>query len=219
VSRNLIIFGPPGAGKGTQAPRLAAQFAIPHIATGDMLRANLRDATTLGIEAKRFMNAGELVPDEVVIAMLIGRIGQPDATAGFLLDGFPRTVPQAEALDVALAHHTQQIDALLVLDVDEQEIVRRISGRLVCANGHPCPETAPPPPPATDCDTCGAPLSRRPDDEPDVVRTRYRSVYLAQTLPVRDHYRRVGVAEIVVDGTGSPDEVYERLADAVASLG
>ena len=218
MSRNLLIFGPPGAGKGTQAPRLASEFGLPHIATGDMLRAHLRDGSELGLRAKGFMEAGELVPDALVIEMLIERIGRADAGDGFLLDGFPRNVAQAEALDRELAAAGSAIDALLVLDVDEEEIVRRISGRIVCANGHTFHETFHPPVVAGICDTCGEPLMRRADDEPEVVRNRYRNVYLAQTAPVREHFGARGTREAAVDGTGSTDDVYARLRAAVDAL-
>src|SRR5262249_40605223 len=162
-----------------------------------------------------------------VIEMLVDRISQDDARSGFLLDGFPRNVPQAEALDAELARHDRKIDGLLVLDVGEEEIVRRISGRLVCRNGHtwhatfnpPAARPVPPPPapPATG-DPCGEPLTRRPDDEPDVVRNRYRNVYLAETEPVRGHYRALGTPEVLIDGTGTPDDVYVRLRRAVDEL-
>jgi adenylate kinase len=218
VSRNLLIFGPPGAGKGTQAPRLAAELALPHIATGDMLRAHLREGTELGARAKTYMEAGELVPDALVIEMLVDRISQDDARNGFLLDGFPRNVPQAEALDGELQRHDRKIDALLVLHVGEEEIVRRISGRLVCPNGHTWHATFNPPAVAGVCDTCGEPLTRRADDEPEVVRNRYRNVYLAETEPVRGHYRELGTPEALIDGTGSPDDVYVRLRRAVDQL-
>jgi adenylate kinase len=218
VSRNLLIFGPPGAGKGTQAPRLAAELGLPHIATGDMLRAHLREGTELGARAKGYMEAGELVPDELVIAMLVDRISHADAQGGFLLDGFPRNVPQAVALDAELQGAGRRIEGLLVLDVGEEEIVRRISGRLVCPNGHTWHAAFNPPAVEGICDTCGAALTRRADDEPDVVRNRYRNVYLAETEPVRGHYRELGTPEIAIDGTGTPDEVYARLRHAVDEL-
>jgi adenylate kinase len=218
VGRTLIIFGPPGAGKGTQAPRLAEEFGLAHVATGDMLRANLRDGTELGLRAKAFMEAGELVPDALVIEMLLARLQDPDAADGVLLDGFPRNVAQAEALDAALAAHGAAIDGLLVLDVPEDELVTRISGRVVCQNGHTYHLLFSPPHRDGVCDECGAQLTRRPDDEPEVVRNRYRNVYLAQTAPVLDYYRQRGVPEAAVDGTGSPDDVYGRLRGALVAL-
>lgn len=210
-----LIFGPPGAGKGTQAPRLAARLAVPHIATGDMLRAHVKGNTPLGIEAKGYMEAGELVPDDLVVRMLGERIAEPDAVGGFLLDGFPRTVPQAVALDEMLAKRGRPLDCVLVLDVSEEEVVRRISGRLVAKNGRIYHELYDPPKvPGVDDDE-GLPLERRPDDEADVVRNRYRNVYLAQTLPVRGHYQQVGVREVLIDGMGTTDDVAARLDAAL----
>ena len=210
-----LIFGPPGAGKGTQAPRLAARLAVPHIATGDMLRAHVKGNTALGIEAKGYMDAGELVPDDLVVRMLGERIAEPDAAGGFLLDGFPRTVPQAVALDQMLAERGRPLDCVLVLDVSEEEVVRRISGRLVAKNGRIYHELYDPPKvPGVDDDE-GLPLERRPDDEADVERNRYRNVYLAQTLPVRGHYQQVGVREVLIDGMGTTDDVAARLDAAL----
>ncbi len=210
-----LIFGPPGAGKGTQAPRLAARLAVPHVSTGDMLRAHVKGGTPLGVEAKGYMDAGDLVPDDLVVRMLGERIAEADAAAGFLLDGFPRTVAQAEALDAMLAERGRPLDCVIVLDVPEEEVVRRISGRLVAQNGRIYHELYDPPrTPGVD-DEEGLPLVRRPDDEPDVVRNRYRNVYLAQTLPVRDHYRAAGVREVLIDGIGTTDEVAARLDQAL----
>ena len=210
-----LIFGPPGAGKGTQAPRLAARLAVPHIATGDMLRAHVKGNTALGIEAKGYMDAGELVPDDLVVRMLGERIAEPDAAGGFLLDGFPRTVPQAVALDAMLVERGRALDCVLVLDVSEEEVVRRISGRLVAKNGRIYHELYDPPKvPGVDDDE-GLPLECRPDDEADVVRNRYRNVYLAQTLPVRGHYQQVGVREVLIDGMGTTDDVAARLDAAL----
>ncbi|MFM7552122.1 MAG: adenylate kinase [Actinomycetota bacterium] len=211
----FLIFGPPGAGKGTQAPRLAARLGVPHISTGDMLRAHVKGDTALGREAKGYMDAGDLVPDELVVRMLADRIGEADAAAGFLLDGFPRNVAQAAALDAMLAERGRPLDCVVVLDVPEEEVVRRISGRLVAQNGRVYHELYDPPRTAGVDDEEGLPLIRRPDDEPDVVRNRYRNVYLAQTVPVREHYAAAGVREVVVDGTGTTDEVAALLDQAL----
>jgi adenylate kinase len=215
VPGSFLIFGPPGAGKGTQAPRLAARLGVPHISTGDMLRAHVKGDTALGREAKGYMDAGDLVPDELVVRMLADRIGEPDAAQGFLLDGFPRNVAQAEALDAMLAERGRPLDCVVVLDVPEEEVVLRISGRLVAQNGRIYHETYDPPQTPGVDDEEGLPLIRRPDDEPDVVRNRYRNVYLAQTVPVREHYAAAGVREVVVDGTGTTDEVAARLDQAL----
>ncbi len=212
---SYLIFGPPGAGKGTQAPRLATRLGVPHVSTGDMLRAHVKGGTPLGVEAKGYMDAGDLVPDDLVVRMLGERIAEADAASGFLLDGFPRTVVQAEALDAMLAERGRPLDCVIVLDVPEEEVVRRISGRLVAQNGRIYHELYDPPATPGVDDEEGLPLVRRPDDEPDVVRNRYRNVYLAQTLPVRDHYRAAGVREVLIDGIGSTDEVAARLDQAL----
>ncbi len=210
-----LIFGPPGAGKGTQAPRLAERLQIPHISTGDMLRAHVKGGTALGVEAKGYMDAGELVPDDLVVRMLGERIGESDATSGFLLDGFPRNVAQAIALDQMLTERGRPLDCVLVLDVAEAEVVRRISGRLVAKNGRIYHELYDPPKTPGIDDEEGLPLERRPDDEADVVHNRYRNIYLAQTLPVRAHYQQVGVREVLIDGMGTTDEVAARLDAAL----
>ena len=212
-----LIFGPPGAGKGTQAPRLATRLGIPHISTGDMLRAHVKGGTPLGVEAKGYMDAGDLVPDDLVVRMLGERIEEDDAQSGFLLDGFPRTLPQAVALDAMLAERDRPLDCVIVLDVGEEEVVRRISGRLVAQNGRIYHELYDPPATPGVDDEEGLPLVRRADDEPDVVRNRYRNVYLAQTLPVREHYQSIGVREVQIDGMGTTDEVAARLDAAVPS--
>ena len=210
-----LIFGPPGAGKGTQAPRLAERLAIPHISTGDILRANVKGGTALGSEAQAFMDAGDLVPDELVVRKLGDRLAEPDAATGFLLDGFPRNVAQAAALDAMLAERGSPLECVLVLDVAEEEIVQRISGRLTAQNGRVYHEVSDPPQTPGIDDDEGLPLIRRPDDEPDVVRNRYRNVYLAQTLPVREHYQRAGVREVLIDGLGTTDEVAARIDAAL----
>jgi adenylate kinase len=192
------MFGPPGAGKGTQARRLAGDLGLPHIATGDMLRANVRADTPLGRQAKACMETGQLVPDDLVIQMVLDRIAEPDAAQGFVLDGFPRNVAQAAALDEALARASAPVGGLLVLDVPEDELVRRISQRGEASKGASQPE--------------------RSDDEAEVARKRYRNVYLPITTPVRDYYRARGLREAVVDGLGTPDEVYQRVREAVEKL-
>jgi adenylate kinase len=218
MASDLIIFGPPGAGKGTQAPALARSRGVPHISTGDMLREHRVADTELGRRAQRYMDAGDLVPDELVIEMLAERIARPDAARGFVLDGFPRNREQAAALDRMLAGAGRHVDALVVLDVPEDEVVRRISGRLVSDAGRVYHEVSNPPRTPGIDDIDGTPLRRRADDEPDVVRNRFRNVYLPQTEPVRDHYRALGVPEAVVDGQGAPDDVESRIAAALARL-
>lgn len=201
----MIFIGPPGAGKGTQAARLVEQYQIPHISTGDMFRAAVKAGTPLGQQADGYMKAGKLVPDELTIAMLLERIAQPDAKKGFMLDGFPRTVPQAEALDKALRDAGAPLDVVLVLEVPDDLIVRRIVGR------RSDPETgaiyhlefAPPP-----AEIAGR-LVHRKDDTEEAVRTRL-GAYHNQTAPIIPHYERQGLVKRV-DGVGEPDEVTARI--------
>lgn len=185
----LVLLGPPGAGKGTQARLLAEKLDLPHISTGEMLRAAVEQQTELGLRVKGVMDRGELVPDDLIIAVVEERLARPDAQEGFLLDGFPRTVAQAEALEALLAKQGRPLTAVLDLEVDEAEIVRRLSGRRVCegcgANFH---VTSMPPVVAGKCDHCGSNLIQREDDTPEAI-TRRLQVYRAQTQPLIDFYR------------------------------
>lgn len=188
-----IFLGPPGAGKGTQAARLAERAGVPQISTGDMFRAAVRAGTPLGLEAKRYMDAGQLVPDEVTIAIVRERLAQPDCRRGFLLDGFPRTVAQAEGLAAALDELDVALDGVLYFDVPDEVVVERLSGRRVCPD---CGATYhlrfdPPRRPGT-CDRCGSQLLQRPDDREETVRERL-AVYRRQTEPLVDYYRRAGL--------------------------
>jgi adenylate kinase len=218
VALDLLIFGPPGAGKGTQATAVAKRAGVPHIATGDMFRAHLAAGTPLGEDARGYMSRGELVPDGVTIEMLAERVGEPDASAGFLLDGFPRTLPQAEALDRLLSERGRAITALINLEVPDDEIVRRITGRLVgTSSGRIYHETdAPPSVPGVD-DVDGTPLVRRPDDAENVVRERLR-VFHAETVPVLERARREGVLVVQVDGARPPEAVAVELGRIVDGL-
>lgn len=205
----LILLGPPGAGKGTQAVRLASECGIPHISTGDLFRANLKEGTDLGQRAKGYMESGQLVPDELVLEMLFDRVAAADCQDGYLLDGFPRTLPQAEALTAALG---DQPNATLLLDVPDEIIVGRASGRLLCkgcTNIHHA-TFAPPATPGI-CDACGGELYRRKDDEPEVVTERL-AVYRAQTQPMVDYYRERGSLE-EIDGNQTPDAVFAALTE------
>lgn len=205
---NLIFLGPPGAGKGTHASRLMKQLNIPQISTGDMLRAALREQTQLGLEAKKYMDAGELVPDDVIIAMVKERLQQPDARNGYIFDGFPRTVPQAEALG-SFAH----IDAVVNLMVPDEVILQRLTGRRVCPDCSGTFHTSTLKDPAV-CPNCGGRLIIRKDDEPDTIRNRLE-VYRRQTEPLIAYYERLGLVR-PVDGTGQVDENY---AAVLAALG
>ena len=210
----LVLVGPPGAGKGTQAQYIAAQFAIPKISTGDIFRANVSEGTELGVTAKKYMDAGDLVPDEVTSAMVRERLKEDDASDGFLLDGFPRTVPQAETLDEILGELRQPLDVVLELVVDDEEVIRRLSGRRTCRScGHIWHVDFDPPKREGTCDHCGGQLFQRDDDKPDTVRHRLE-VYAEQTSPLVGYYAEKGVL-VGIDATGPVDNVTER---AIAAL-
>jgi len=210
----VVLVGPPGAGKGTQATFIAKHFHIPQISTGDIFRANVTQHSELGVEARKFMDAGDLVPDEVTIAMVRERLAEEDARTGFLLDGFPRTVPQAEALTEILTALESRLDAVLELAVDHEEVVRRLSGRRTChgcgRNWHVEFDK-----PADDgvCDACGGRLFRRDDDSPETVRHRLE-VYTKQTAPLVAHYDDQGLLRRI-DASGSVEVITER---AIAAL-
>jgi adenylate kinase len=210
----LVLVGPPGAGKGTQAQFIAAQFAIPKISTGDIFRANVSEGTELGMTAKKYMDAGDLVPDEVTSAMVRERLKEDDAGDGFLLDGFPRTVPQAETLDEMLGGLAVGVDVVLELVVDDEEVIRRLSGRRTCRScGHIWHVDFDPPTRDGICDDCGGQLFQRDDDKPDTVRHRLE-VYAEQTAPLIAYYAEKGVL-VGIDATGPVDDVTER---AIAAL-
>ena len=204
----VVLLGPPGAGKGTQAATIAATFGIPHISTGDIFRANLRDETPIGLKAKGYMDAGELVPDDVVNDMVDGRLLEADAANGFLLDGFPRTVGQAETLSTMLAERGTPLDVVLKFEVDEDELVDRLTGRRSCPNGHVFHVTANPPEQAGVCDVCGEALYQRDDDTEDVVRNRLE-VYRRETEPLEHWYWERGLVR-TVSAVGEVDDVAER---------
>jgi adenylate kinase len=204
-----ILLGPPGAGKGTQAARIVDAYGVPHISTGDILRANVREGTELGTEAKRFMDAGDLVPDEVIIGMVAERLTHPDAARGFLFDGFPRTVPQAEALDALLSSRGVPLDVVLELVVDHDEVVRRLTGRRTCAGcGRIYQLESEPPATEGVCDACGGELQQRADDREDVVRNRLE-VYREQTEPLVDFYEQRGQLRRI-EAVGSVEAVTAR---------
>jgi adenylate kinase len=214
---NLILFGPPGAGKGTQAERLRADFQLPYIATGDMLRANVKEGTELGKKAKEYMDAGNLVPDDLIVAMAAERLQEEDARDGFILDGFPRTVEQANALDEQLAQVGRRVTAALLIDVPDEEVVRRLSGRRVCVKaGHNYHVEFDPPKREGVCDQDGSRLVQRDDDTPEVVEQRLR-VYHAQTEPLVDYYDQKGLLRRV-DGTRGPAEVHDHIRAVIATL-
>jgi adenylate kinase len=214
----IVLVGAPGAGKGTQAKYIGQHFGVPAISTGDIFRANLAAQTPLGLEAKRFMDKGDLVPDEVTIGIVRDRLSQPDADGGFLLDGFPRTLRQAEALDAMLDGLGRPIDAALELRVDENEVVRRLSGRRTCRKcGHVWHTEFDPPKQEGVCDICGGELFQRDDDKPETILRRLH-VYNEQTAPLVGYYRDKGLLR-TIEARGKVDEITQRAIDALKSDG
>ncbi|MEX0173625.1 adenylate kinase [Streptomyces sp. LMG1-1-1.1] len=211
----IVLVGPPGAGKGTQAAYLAKNLDIPHISTGDLFRANISQGTALGLEAQSYMKAGQLVPDSVTIGMAKDRMEQPDAVNGFLLDGFPRNVAQAEALDEILKAGHVQLDAVLDLEVPEDEVVKRIAGRRICRNdsAHVFHVTYNAPKTEGVCDACGGELYQRDDDSEETVRRRLE-VYHTETEPIIDYYRAQNLVS-TISALGKVDEVTAKAMDAL----
>lgn len=208
----IIMLGAPGAGKGTQAKKIAEKYQIPHISTGDIFRANIKGGTELGMKAKTFMDQGMLVPDEITIGMLMDRIGQEDCANGYVLDGFPRTIPQAESLTKALAERGEKVDYAINVDVPDENIINRMSGRRACLGcGATYHITFNPPVKEGICDTCGQELVLRDDDKPETVKKRL-DVYHQQTQPLIDYYKN---AEVLakVDGTQPMDAVFQGIVE------
>ena len=214
---NLILFGPPGAGKGTQAARLQDDFQLPFISTGDMLRANVKQETTLGRQAKAYMDAGDLVPDDLIVAMAGERLQDDDAEDGFILDGFPRTLDQAAALDKQLSELARRVTAVLLIDVPDEEVIRRLSGRRVCVkSGHNYHVEFDPPKHEGVCDQDGSRLIQRDDDKPDVIENRLH-VYHEQTEPLVAYYDDQGLLRRI-DGTRPATDVHDHIRAVIATL-
>ena len=213
---NIILFGPPGAGKGTQAKKLVDFYGIPQISTGDILRANVREGTELGLAAKAYMDKGELVPDNVLIGIIKNRLNEPDCKKGFILDGYPRTVPQADALAVILDEIEKPIDVVLNLEVADEELVERISGRLMCKCGASYHRILNPPKKEGVCDICGGEIFQRDDDKEDAVQNRL-NVYKKQTQPLINYYSKQGIL-VTLDGTKDIDEVFEDIKAILAKF-
>ena len=213
----LILVGPPGAGKGTQAVNLAAHFSIPHISTGDIFRSNLKEGTELGMEAKSYMDRGELVPDEVTNKMVKDRLKRDDVDRGFLLDGFPRNVFQAEVLRAILGEKRTPLDAALELSVDNNEIIKRLAGRRTCKECQKAFHVDYEPSKVEGvCDACGGALYQRDDDREDVIARRLE-VYSEQTAPIIDFYRREGLL-VTIPAMGPVDEITQRAIKALSAI-
>ncbi len=214
---NLVLLGPPGSGKGTQAERLNDDLRLPYYATGDILRGAVRDETELGKSAKAYMDRGDLVPDEVIVGVIAERIDSEEARDGFILDGFPRTTPQAEALDAKLAELGREVTAVLLIDVADDEVVRRLGGRRTCeAEGHVYHVEFNPPKVDGICDVDGSPLMIRDDDKPEVIRKRL-ATYHEKTEPLVSYYEGHGVLRRV-DGEREPDQVTDELRGILTAI-
>ena len=206
----IIMLGAPGAGKGTQAKKIAAKYAIPHISTGDIFRANIKNNTELGQKAKTYMDKGELVPDELVVDLIMDRFKEADCANGYVLDGFPRTIPQAEALDKALSAYGESVDYAVNVEVPDENIINRMSGRRACVgSGATYHIQFNPTMVEGICDACGEKLILRDDDKPETVKNRL-SVYHEQTQPLIDYYKNQGILKSV-DGTQPMDEVFKAI--------
>ncbi|MDF2537102.1 MAG: adenylate kinase [Herbinix sp.] len=212
----VIMLGAPGAGKGTQAKKLAAKYDIPHISTGDIFRANIKNGTELGMKAKVYMDQGLLVPDELVVDLVVDRFKNPDCEKGYVLDGFPRTIPQAQALDTALEKNGDAVEYAIDVDVPDSSIIKRMSGRRACVGcGATYHLVTIPPKKEGICDTCGAELILREDDKPETVEKRL-NVYHEQTQPLINYYNTKGILKSV-DGTQDMDVIFNEINNIVES--
>lgn len=206
---NIILLGPPGAGKGTQAKKIQEYYSLPHISTGDMLRENINNNTSLGIKAKSYMSRGELVPDELLITIIKDRLSKKDCSKGFLLDGYPRTIPQADALQMILTESGKKLDAVLNISVDDEELIKRLSGRRMCKCGASYHIVFNPPEKDEICDLCKGKLYHRDDDKPGAIRNRL-IVYKKQTQPLIEYYNNKGVLR-TIDGGKDISGIFEEI--------
>jgi adenylate kinase len=213
---DIILLGPPGSGKGTQAKMIAEKYKVKHISTGDILRENVRNGTPLGVEAKKFMDAGKLVPDSLLIDIIKDRLAKPDVKAGWMLDGYPRTIPQAEALDKILPGLGQKIDVVLNVDVPDAELIKRVTGRRMCKCGTTYHVQFNPPKVAGKCDACGADLYQRADDTEATVKERLQA-YHAQTQPLIDFYNKRGIVANI-NGTGDIKAIFGNIVKALDKI-
>jgi adenylate kinase len=214
---NLVLLGPPGSGKGTQGVRLQEDFRLPYYATGDILRAAVRDGTELGSEAKGYMDRGDLVPDQVMVGLIAERVSRDEAGDGFILDGFPRTTAQAEGLDSKMEELERELTAAILIEVTDDEVVRRLGGRRTCVKeGHIFHVECDPPKNEDICDICGARLEIRDDDKPEVIRNRLQT-YHEKTEPLVSYYEHRGILRRV-DGSREPDDVNDRIRAMLATL-
>ena len=213
---NIVLLGPPGSGKGTQAKMIAEKYGVVHISTGDILRENVRNGTALGVEAKKFMEAGKLVPDSLLIDIIKDRLAKDDVKGGWMLDGYPRTMPQAEAMDKILPNLGQKIDVVLNIDVPDAELVKRVTGRRMCKCGATYHVQFNPPKVAGKCDACGGELYQRADDNEETVKERLQA-YHAQTQPLIDYYEKRGIVATVL-GVGDIKEIFGKVAEALDKI-
>ncbi|MGB3458059.1 MAG: adenylate kinase [Halobacteriota archaeon] len=214
---NIVLFGPPGSGKGTQAKLLAERYGVPHISTGDILRGNLNNETKLGLEAKTYMDKGELVPDDVLIGIIKDRLSESDCALGFLLDGYPRTLPQAEALSKILSELGKNLDVVLNIDVPDAELLKRLAGRRMCVCGASYHILFNKPKQEGICDLCGSKLYQRDDDKEEAILNRL-DVYKNQTLPLIDHYTQAGVM-LTINGAADIEVVFNEICRMLDDFG
>jgi adenylate kinase len=211
---DVILLGPPGSGKGTQAQKLVERYHIPQISTGDILRSAVKEKTPLGVEAKKYMDQGRLVPDEVVVGLVRDRLKTPDCNDGFILDGFPRTVPQAEALESTLQDMKRGIDHCVSIEVDKEELIRRLTGRRTCRNcGAMYHLIFDPPTTEGVCNKCGGELYQRDDDKEETIRARLK-VYEEQTAPLIEYYRNRELLR-TIQGVGAPEKIFKEIVKAI----